>query len=293
MTKVNRILWMFWAQGFEKAPPVVEACVNTWRAYNPDWDIRLLTRETLSDHLTDPARIEQMLDTGKPIEATSNLLRVELLLAHGGVWADATDYCCRPLSEWIDDAAREGFFAFARPSETNMVASWFLAGHPGNGILRAWRDATVAYWEGREKRHIYFWFHGLFAELYRTDEAFRAQWDRCVKIAARGPHIFTPARPKLELPPTLRMKLLVPFGASPLVKLSWKLATPHEEMAENSAYRWLLSRPEAQGNARHPGLGYRLQRPARTLLSETAKALSAKEARMPVRAPTEGATPAR
>lgn len=240
--RVPRIVWMFWAQGWDQAPEVVGPCVESWRALNPDWDIRLLTRETIAEHVPDAAVIERMLEEGQPLEAVSNLLRVELLIKHGGVWADATAYCLRPLSEWIDDAASAGFFAFRNPGPDRLLSSWFLAGHPGNLLATKWRDATVEYWEGRKERHIYFWFHGLFKELVAKDAEVAAAWADVPTINAKGAQIFSPAKRFLLGPPRLRQRLVVATGAAPLVKLSHKLGVPPETLGEGTAYRWMMTR---------------------------------------------------
>ncbi|GGY49489.1 capsular polysaccharide synthesis protein [Parvularcula lutaonensis] len=268
--RVPRILWMFWAQGWDQAPEVVGPCVKSWKAHNPDWDIRLLTAETIAEHLADPSVIQRMLDEGQPLEAVSNLLRVELIIAHGGVWADATAYCLRPLSEWIDDAAKGGFFAFADPGADRKLSSWFLAGHPGNAIATKWRDATVRYWDGRSERHIYFWFHGLFKELYHQDPEFREAWDACTYITARGPHIFTPAQKRLLNPPGLKEKLIAGTAATPLVKLSHKLGVDPAEIGPETAYRWMLER-DPKGPL--PGA---LAKPLRSVASGLLKAATRK-----------------
>ena len=36
------------------------------------------------------------------------MIRLELLAEHGGVWADATMLCLRPLDSWIAHALPEG-----------------------------------------------------------------------------------------------------------------------------------------------------------------------------------------
>ena len=60
----------------------------------------------------------------------ANVLRMELLARHGGVWVDATCFCVRPLDEWLPAQMSSGFFAFARPARSRLLANWFLAARP-------------------------------------------------------------------------------------------------------------------------------------------------------------------
>lgn len=250
MTGIPRILWMFWAQGWDEAPAIVRACARTWRRLNPGWDIRLLNRASLPAHLTAHQPVEDLLQRGVPIVSTSNVLRASLLSEHGGVWADATVYCLRPLDEWIDRAAREGFFAFARPGPERMLSSWFLASRPGGLIINRWLEASYDYWDGRAERHIYWWFHELFGKLYEAEEDFRAAWDRVPEITARGPHTFDPPTQRLLAPPRLRHRVMIPTAATPLLKLSFKF--DEEAAGMGSAYRWLMNRPEARLDPEEP-----------------------------------------
>ena len=39
---VPRIIWMLWFQGWDNAPNLCLEMLMTWRAYNPDWEIRTI-----------------------------------------------------------------------------------------------------------------------------------------------------------------------------------------------------------------------------------------------------------
>ena len=79
------------------------------------------------------------------LPARSDLLRLALLERHGGVWADATLWCARPLDAWIDDAtAPTGFFAYTQPTRDRPADNWFLAAAPGSRIISRWRSEALA-----------------------------------------------------------------------------------------------------------------------------------------------------
>lgn len=230
---------MFWLQGWDAAPEIVKACVASWRAHNPGWDIRLLTGSDVADLLGPIETLRAVDGKNLPVEAYSNLVRLGLLRRFGGVWADATTYCRRPLDEWIDDATVSGFFGFAQPGPDRMLSSWFLAAHAGNPLLEIWERYCTAYWAERNERHIYFWFHGyLFAEAYQNELEFRKIWDATPKISADGPHHFIPYEEKLGLDLCGDRFSAFDRDLMPLFKLTHKVDV--SDFDDNSAYRFLV-----------------------------------------------------
>ncbi len=117
----------------------------------------------------------------------SDILRVFLLYEFGGVWADATLYCNRPLDDWLPEVMAEGFFAFERPGPDRPLSSWFLASEPRHALLAAWALATRDYWAERAQADHYFWFHRLFQGICDGDSRLAEEWRRVPKVLADGP----------------------------------------------------------------------------------------------------------
>src|SRR3954466_1332296 len=87
---IPRVVWTLWLQGWETAPPLVQACLRSWQRRNPTWTVRALTRENIDDHL-DFAAIYPAVDMAEvPIAALSDMIRIALLCQHGGIWTDST-----------------------------------------------------------------------------------------------------------------------------------------------------------------------------------------------------------
>ena len=181
---MNKIVWCCWLQGRYQAPWLVERCLSSWEARNRDWEVRCLDREALASYIDFPDLTAKEITPA----ATSDIARILLLRRYGGVWADATAFCNRPLDEWLGAQITTGFFAFDQPGGGRMLSSWFLASEPENLIVDRWCDATIAYWAAHGNAHDYFWFHQVFAECYRTDPRFAAAWDRVPKRSAIEPH---------------------------------------------------------------------------------------------------------
>ena len=88
-----------------------------------------------------------------PVQKKANMIRLKLLLEHGGVWADATLFCNQPLDEWIDEATRSGAFMFDNPGPDREIANWFIAAEPGNYLIRTLYDAQCKYWTRNDFDH--------------------------------------------------------------------------------------------------------------------------------------------
>ncbi len=133
-----KIIWMFWHSGLEGAPDIVHRSLTTWRHFNPDHEVRFLTLADAEMALgVDLEALFAKLTVDLGWAGKSDLIRLMLLAKFGGVWADATTFCLRPLSDWLHDEIRtNGFFCFRwadKASDREMV-SWFLASIPGHPL---------------------------------------------------------------------------------------------------------------------------------------------------------------
>ena len=99
--EINKTIWLLWLQGWDKAPWLPHQIKRSWEVKNPDWNVRLITRDNLKDYVTDIDYVYQ--DSISP-QAKSDIIRLSLLKNHGGVWADATLLCMQPLDNWVNDA---------------------------------------------------------------------------------------------------------------------------------------------------------------------------------------------
>ena len=207
-------------QGWGTAPPLVQACLQSWQRRNPAWTVRALTEDNLADHLDFAAVYPDVKAANMPAAALSDMIRVALLAEHGGVWADSTVFCSTPLDEWIDDSSTTGFFAFARPGPDRLLSSWFLASERGHPLTVEWRERVRDYWQDRDTADHYFWLHRLFSAAYSSKDSFRQFWDATPKIRSDGPHYFVPYDSRLAGRMTRRARARVLSGADPVYKLS-------------------------------------------------------------------------
>jgi hypothetical protein len=144
----NRTIWTFWYQGFDHAPPLVRACLDSWRRLNPDWQVIALDRHSLRDWIDlreaiDPARSDI------PVQKLSAVARLCLLRRYGGVWVDATVFCLRPLDHWLPEQIPGGFAAFRNPARDRLMGNWFIAAEKDSALLAELHAAFIEFMNSR------------------------------------------------------------------------------------------------------------------------------------------------
>ena len=254
-----RTVWALWFQGEENAPEIVRCCLESWRRLNPGWQVVVLDRGTLGRYAEvglPPSTFEAL-----GVQMQANLVRLALLLRHGGVWADATTLCVRPLDEVIHElVAPSGFFAFTNGSRERRLSNWFLAALPQHPIVAGLRTRLIGYFNANPPRprysrwqrllrkgareafkvhpaatrlwlcrpvialtgpYPYFLFHYTFADLLAVDRSFRDFWSRTPRRLNRPGKALS----RLALRPaddTAATAALAAAAAAGLFKLSWK-----------------------------------------------------------------------
>lgn len=149
METLPRKIWFCWFDGLEQAPPLIRHCFRSWQRHNPGWDVIFLHDGNLLDYVDASCGCNMAHLT---VQKRANLLRLALLDTHGGVWADATCFCTRPLDRWIGDCMDTGFFCFQADGPGRVMGNWFMAAMPGNELVRSFRQTHLAYWRDHRFR---------------------------------------------------------------------------------------------------------------------------------------------
>lgn len=204
----------------------------------------------------------------------SELVRLHLLSEYGGVWADATTFCMKPLDDWIDECTMSGFFAFYRPGQDRIMSSWFMACEKECPIALKMKERYVSFFmknnfniDGGFQQEIiewlseilnrsekttrywfspvvtkllrvypYFVFHYTFERLVSSDPECQVIWNSTKKISAHEPH-------KIEIlgffsPVNEIIKNEIDEKRTPIYKLTWKY--DHSKYSPSSVLYYLL-----------------------------------------------------
>lgn len=258
---IERTVWMYWQQGEEHAPALVQLCVASWRLRNPEWRVVVLDEHSMVEAAN--VRAVTSLDRADlTVQKISDLARVCLLREHGGVWADATVFCRTPLDEWLPECAASDFFAFANPGVDRLMASWFLAAERDHVLLRElhraytrlWRNDV--YWNQNTRAaawllrtlepvlsrntartrlwltwpvrkllgiHPYYQFHYTFNAIVARDARCRGAWAAVPQRSADLPHRMLTYADRADAIDAATADIA--SGASPVYKLNWRLDT--------------------------------------------------------------------
>ena len=260
--EIPKIIWILWLQGFDAAPDLVKQCLLSWQRHHRGWKIVPLDEKNLKDHVCLDDIIRHNRQTISK-QALANIIRINLLAKFGGVWVDATCYCCQPLDEWIGNHLVSGFFAFEKPGRDRIISNWFLASGKNCHLTDAFCEATNSYWSqnrfphqkkwagqkvikwmgkilNRNARlaglwvhpltakvfrlHPYHWHHYIFYRVVTTDERSGELWRQTPKISADVPHRLQIAG--LLKPASPGIKAIIDARKDPLYKLNWR-CDPH------------------------------------------------------------------
>lgn len=145
MEPSNRTIWTMWYQGYDEAPYLVRAALDSWIRLNPDWQVVALDRRSLSDWI-DLKSIVNLDRSDLTVQKVAVINRLCLLRRYGGIWTDGTVFCLRPVSEWLPEYYGSGFFAFRNPGPDRLASNWLIASEPDNPILIAVHDAFLKFW---------------------------------------------------------------------------------------------------------------------------------------------------
>lgn len=172
----GKSIWLLWLSGWDNAPYVAQQVRKSWELLNPGWHVQLVSMSNLHTFISIPSYFNRVAGDA----AKSDVIKLHLLNAHGGVWADATTLCMIPLDRWIYPALQpEGVWMYHCRDYGKGHASWFIISLRGSDIVRKWVASTDFFWStslaagGVDS----FFTDGLFMDLYVTDVAFARTWD--------------------------------------------------------------------------------------------------------------------
>jgi len=187
----KKIFWQYWRQGInDDTPSIVRKCLDSVKKNSCGYEIILLTGKTVDDYVDLPDFVRQKADEGTfSIAQQSDLVRLYLLSAYGGVWLDATVYLTGHIDE---NLLKKDFFAFQRgetpPSDAGVYMkfdplyfTWaptiqvrmlnsFMIAKPNNKIVCDLLSVLLEYWKKEPQAKHYFFFQICFNRMMQNRE---------------------------------------------------------------------------------------------------------------------------
>lgn len=230
-------VWVCWLQGMEQAPPLVKKCYASLQTHLKDREIILLTEENYRQYVRLPDFIEEKVRKGiiGPAHYT-DLLRLELLLKHGGTWIDATVFCTGGEIPGYMLDSELFMFQNLKPGldgHPTMVSNWFITACTDHPLLRLTQALLYEYWRNNNELVDYFIFHDFFQLAVET---YPEEWNKVIPFSNSVPHILLLRLFACCDLPTLRaVAEMTPFH-----KLTYKFSESEAQL-EGTYYKYLIS----------------------------------------------------
>ena len=160
-----KIIWWCWLQGYDKAPELVKSCYESLKSNMEGYEIRIITFENLSDYITLPDHITEKFNSGI-IDFThySDIIRLELLIRHGGVWIDSTVLCTdNEMAHVMEKSPLFVYKILMGMGNNSLASNWLISSRPGLPVLILTRDLLLEYWKRNNTLKHYFLFHLFFS----------------------------------------------------------------------------------------------------------------------------------
>ena len=183
-------VWVCWFQGMENAPSLVQRCYRSIKENMPDKEVIVLTDDNINDYVDFPDFIIKKWKSGIITHThMTDLLRLELLIKHGGMWIDATVFCSSndiPSFYFESDLFFYQCLKPGRDGHCTYISSWLMSAKTNNKILMAARYLCYEYWKKNDSMIDYFLLHEFLSMVL---EFYPNEWNNIVPKDNATPHI--------------------------------------------------------------------------------------------------------
>lgn len=174
--KLSKIVWLFWWQGIDSAPELVEKCYESVKKNFCEWDIIVIEEKNYLKYIDLPKSIIEKHESGIITHTHfSDILRLALLCKYGGIWLDATVYCTGKINQ---EFLQNDLFCYRNgwmDQENISFSSWFIVAKSKEPILSASLMLLFDYWETHDYLIHYFLLH-MFVKL--VSDELKEKWQK-------------------------------------------------------------------------------------------------------------------
>ncbi|WP_321374248.1 capsular polysaccharide synthesis protein [uncultured Draconibacterium sp.] len=188
--KESNKVWICWLQGIENAPKLVQVCYKSVVRNLSDKEVIVVTKDNYSRYTKLPKHILNKWEKGT-ISNThfSDILRIELLVRHGGLWLDSTVLCTNSTVPKYIEQSDLFLYQVLKPGldgHSIYVSSWLIKANSNNKVLGLTRELLFDYWKKKNRLVDYFLLHHFLCISLNT---FQDQKNKIPKFPNSIPHI--------------------------------------------------------------------------------------------------------
>lgn len=187
--ELSNKVWICWFQGEEHTPELIKTCIQSMRNQLQGREIIVLTEKNISDYTEIPGYIIEKYKKGWISRAHySDILRIDLLCRHGGLWVDATvlntggDFSNLEVPLFVYKSLNLS----RKDSQAIVASSWLISSYSNHPILLYTRKLLWAYWRRKNSLCNYFLFHICFTI---ATERYPIEWSAVPTFNNHSPHI--------------------------------------------------------------------------------------------------------
>ena len=144
---VPKKIWTYWENPDNPSkglPRVVKLCMESWKKFNPDYEIVLLTKKNVKGYVTIPDEIRTHPHYNDSPQRFADLVRLYVLEEHGGIWIDASVLVKQSFDEWLFPKYGEfaGYYigSYCIDKKIPVIENWFLAANKGSKFIKLWKQ---------------------------------------------------------------------------------------------------------------------------------------------------------
>jgi len=146
-SQIPNKIWCYWDS--IQIPEIVKICTDSWKKYNPDYEIVILNNQTLKTYLPDIDFGAMPRSKDSPARF-SDFVRLCILEKYGGIWIDSSTVCNQSF-RWINSIQNHTkcecicyYIVFKNEkgvdNDSPVIENWFIAAIPGSPFIKDWKD---------------------------------------------------------------------------------------------------------------------------------------------------------
>lgn len=177
----NKNIFVYWNQGFENAPLLVQKCYQQLQNFIPNgWTLITLTENNIQEYIRMPDFLQEMLlNESIYVAHYSDILRTALLYFYGGIWIDSTCFLTQQVPKTV---LEDELFMFSTrdiiPYSPMLFENWFIRANRHHYVMGRMLENTLYYFKtSKNPKAIYFVYFYIMSSLYQYDAKARAMMD--------------------------------------------------------------------------------------------------------------------
>lgn len=142
---IPKKVWTYWHD--DNMPPIVTRCIETWKRYNPDYQITVLNDRSVAE-ICGGFQISSLNIPDDFHARHADYARILVVKMFGGIWMDSSLICTQSF-QWLQEYKPYDLLGYFAPSnlttskEFPILENWFFAAPMGSKFIQDWWDEVI------------------------------------------------------------------------------------------------------------------------------------------------------